>query len=184
MTIFDLKAIFILRGSKVNWYVIFVNKNKINDLLICFNKQPGMKAFVPKIERWMKKDGEKKFYEVDMFPSYIFIETTMSEQEFYDVVDDLEKDLGSMMKILQSDTQTVLALTNDEKVLLESLLNDQHLIMHSTGIIINSKLVIQEGPLRGKEELIRKVDRHKKLAFLDNVFGKIMKVPLEVTSKS
>ena len=168
----------------MNWYIIFVNENKINDLVIYFNNQPGMKAFVPKIEKWMKKDGEKRFFEVPMFPSYIFIETAFNEQEFHDVVVDLEKDLGSMMKVLQSDTQTVLALTNDEKKLLKSLLNDDHLITHSTGVIIDSKLIVQDGPLKGKEELVRKVDRHKRLAFLGNVFGKIVKVPLEVSSKS
>ena len=86
--------------------------------------------------------------------------------------------------LLQSDTQTILALTNDEKSLLKSLLNENHLIMHSTGIIVDSKLIVQEGPLVGKEGLIRKINRHKRLAFLGDVFGKVMKVPLEVTSKS
>lgn len=168
----------------MNWYIIFVNVNKINDLVVYFNNQPGMSAFVPKIEKLMSKKGKKEFLKVPMFPNYLFIETELNEHEFYETVKEIEKDLDSTMRVLQSDTQTVLALTNDEKNLLESLLDENHLIMHSTGIIVNSKLVVQEGPLVGKEGLIRKIDRHKRLAFLDNVFGKNMKVPLEVTSKS
>lgn len=184
MTILKSKVTFILRGKQMNWYIIFVNDNKINDLIVYFNNQPGMSAFVPKIEKLMNRDGKKVFLEVPMFPNYLFIETRLNEREFYKIVKEIEKDLGSTMKILQSDTQTILALTNDEKSLLESLLDENHLIMHSTGIIVDSKLIVQEGPLVGKEGLIRKINRHKRLAFLDNVFGKVMKVPLEVTNKS
>ena len=168
----------------MNWYVIFVNENKINDLIVYFNNQPGMSAFVPKTEKLMNKEGKKVFLEVTMFPNYLFIESELNEQEFYATIKEIEKDLGYTMKILQSDTQTILALTNDEKSLLKSLLNENHLIMHSTGIIVDSKLIVQEGPLVGKEGLIRKINRHKRLAFLGDVFGKVMKVPLEVTSKS
>ena len=35
----------------MNWYIIFANDNKINDLLLYFNNHPEMTAFVPKIEK-------------------------------------------------------------------------------------------------------------------------------------
>ena len=38
----------------MNWYIIFANDNKINDLLLYFNNHPEMTAFVPKIEKLMK----------------------------------------------------------------------------------------------------------------------------------
>ena len=155
----------------MNWYLIFANDNKINDLLLYFNNHPEMTAFVPKIEKLMKKDGKKVFAEVPMFPNYIFIES-------------LEKDMDSMMRIMQSDEQKVLSLANNEKELLESLFNDDHLIIRSIGVIVDSKLIVQDGPLVGKEEMIKKIDRHKRVAFIGDVFGKTMKVPLEVTSKT
>lgn len=168
----------------MNWYVIFVTKNKINELMFYFNNQPGIKAFIPKIEKLISKEGEKDFLETPMFPNYLFIETSLNEQEFNDVIKELKVDLASTMKTLQDETQTIFALTFDEKRVLESLFNKDYLIKHSTGVIVNSKLIVQDGPLKGKEELIRKIDRHKRLAFLDNVCGKLMKVPLEVISKS
>ena len=70
----------------------------------------------------MNRDGKKVFLEVPMFLNYPFIETRLNEREFYKIVKEIEKNLGSTMKILQSDTQTILALTNDEKSLLELLL--------------------------------------------------------------
>lgn len=168
----------------MNWYVIFVNIDKINKLMFYFNNQPDINAFVPKIEKLMSKEGKKVFLEVTMFPNYLFIETSLNEQEFNEMIEEIEIDLGSMMKTLQDETQTIFALTVKEKNLLKSLLNKDYLIKHSTGVIVNSKLIVQDGPLKGKEELIRKIDRHKRLAFLDNVCGKLMKVPLEVISKS
>jgi len=88
------------------------------------------------------------------------------------------------MRIMQSDEQKVLSLANNEKELLESLFNDDHLITRSMGTITDSKLIVQKGPLVGKEEMIKKIDRHKRVAFIGDVFGKTMKVPLEVTSKT
>ncbi|WP_455684650.1 transcription termination/antitermination NusG family protein [Thomasclavelia sp.] len=168
----------------MNWYVIFVNKDKINELIFYFNNLPGINAFIPRIEKLISKEGKKEFLEVPMFPNYLFIETSLNEQEFSEMIKELKKDLGSTMKTLQDETQTIFALTIEEKKLLESLLNENHLIKHSIGIIVNSKLIVEEGPLKGKEELVRKIDRHKRLAFLHNVCGKLMKVPLEVISKS
>lgn len=168
----------------MNWYVIFVNIDKINELMFYFNNQPGMNAFVPKIEKLMSKEGKKDFLEVPMFPNYLFIETSLNEQEFNEMIKELKVDLGSAMKMLQDEIQAIFALSIEEKRVLESLLNKNYLIKHSTGVIVDSKLIVQKGPLKGKEELIRKIDRHKRLAFLDNVCGKLMKVPLEVISKS
>ena len=58
MTILKSKVTFILRGNEMNWYVIFVNEDKINDLIVYFNNQPGMSAFVPKIEKLMTREGK------------------------------------------------------------------------------------------------------------------------------
>ncbi|WRK53632.1 hypothetical protein SD457_00310 [Coprobacillaceae bacterium CR2/5/TPMF4] len=48
---------------------------------------------------------------------------------------------------------------------MESLLNEDHSIVHSTGVIVNSKLIVQEGPLMGKEEMIKKLIVIKELLF-------------------
>ena len=168
----------------MNWYVIFVNEDKINDLIIYFNNQPNIHAFIPKIEKLMKKDGEKVFLQVPMFPNYVFIETQLDEFEFNRYLMEIGNDVVSLINVMQSDSQTVLAISNEEKNLLESLFNHDYTITLSKGVIIEGTLMVQEGPLMGKEEMIKKIDRHKRIALIGNVLGKVMKVPLEVTSKS
>ena len=57
----------------------------------------------------------------------------------------------------------------------------------STGIIENSQIRILEGPLVGMEGTIRKIDRHKRKAWLEiEMFGRTveMQVGLEVIAKS
>ena len=167
----------------MNWYIIFANDNKINDLLLYFNNHPEMTAFVPKIEKLMKKDGKKVSTECQCLLIISLLKVNLIHRVL-SIIESLEKDMDSTMRIMQSDEQKVLSLANNEKELLESLFNDDHLITRSMGTITDSKLIVQKGPLVGKEEMIKKIDRHKRVAFIGDVFGKTMKVPLEVTSKT
>lgn len=43
----------------------------------------------------------------------------------------------------------------------------EHHVLMSRGIIQNGMTVVTEGPLKGKEACIRKIDRHKRLARLE-----------------
>lgn len=104
-----------------------------------------------------------------MFLNYLLIETKLNVGKFYEAVNKIVKDLGSTMRILQSDTQTILVFTNDKKSVLKLLLDGNHLIIHSTKIIVDSKLIVQKGLLVVKEGLIRKINLHKRIAFLNNV---------------
>lgn len=68
-------------------------------------------------------------------------------------------------------------LVNDEK---------KHSVDVSTGYIEGDVLYIRKGPLRGYEGHISKIDRHKRIAYVDvSLFGKkiTVKVSLEITSK-
>ena len=56
----------------------------------------------------------------------------------------------------------------------------------SKGIIVDQKLTILSGPLKGRESQIKKIDRHKRKAWVSvNLFGKerLIVVGLEVFQK-
>ena len=80
----------------MNWYIIFENNEKIKDLLVWFNKQPDMKAFIVKSERFWKKDGKKMFIEKPMYPNYIFVETNLDSKEFAFIVPEFSGAIYSM----------------------------------------------------------------------------------------
>ena len=56
----------------------------------------------------------------------------------------------------------------------------------STGVIEGDEIIVLDGPLKGRTALIKKIDRHKRLAYLDiEMLGrkKTVRVGLEIVSK-
>ena len=57
----------------------------------------------------------------------------------------------------------------------------------STGVIEGDEVVVLNGPLMGRTSLIKKIDRHKRLAYLElEMLGrkKTIKVGLEIIAKN
>ena len=64
--------------------------------------------------------------------------------------------------------------------------SEEHLIKMSKGIIEGDHIIVESGPLKGYEGFIKKIDRHKRLAFIDvELFNTVItvKVGLEIVSK-
>ena len=64
--------------------------------------------------------------------------------------------------------------------------NEKQEVEMSIGIIEGDRVHIFEGPLQGMEGLIRKIDRHKRMAYLEvEMFGRMveMRVGLEIIEK-
>lgn len=69
---------------------------------------------------------------------------------------------------------------------LKKLCDGGSLIEISRGIIRNGVIVVTSGPLKGRESLIRKIDRHKRTAEIEIPFGgsqKQITVGLEIYEK-
>lgn len=64
--------------------------------------------------------------------------------------------------------------------------NRNHVVDMSCGVIKNDKIIITDGPLMNLEGYITKIDRHKRIAYVDvELLGKITRVQvgLEIISK-
>ena len=63
---------------------------------------------------------------------------------------------------------------------------EDQIVEMSKGIIENDRVIITSGPLKGNEALIKKIDRHKRRAYLEiEMFGRKVEtqVGLEVVEK-
>jgi transcriptional antiterminator NusG len=49
----------------------------------------------------------------------------------------------------------------------KAMVNDDYEIPLSVGVIEGDKVIVKEGPLSGMEGLIKKIDRHKRVAVLN-----------------
>ena len=78
-------------------------------------------------------------------------------------------------------------LNKDEKNFLSGFYDDNYVVEESCGFIKGDKVIIISGPLIGKESIIKRINRHKRIAEVEvNFMGDIrkVKVELEIISKT
>lgn len=171
------------RMDTQNWYVLYVSGGK-EARLISFLKEQGMQSFTPMMERIHKKQGEYQKIIVPMFPNYIFVISSLDQKDFNEQLLKLKQMKSGIIKQLMYDKEGTSALLPLEKELLESLMDECYLVRHSKAIMEGDAIIVTEGPLMGMESRIKRIDRHKRLAYLEcELLGKKVKISLEVVRK-
>lgn len=139
-------------------------------------------CFVPKREVTHRKSGQWHRILEKLFPGYVFVQTSTPEQ----VREVLER-VPAFTRMLTFAGDMCLPLTADEVAWINSVTNaDTHVMEMSEGVIEGDRVVVIRGPLKGREASITRVDRHKRLAWVDmNMFGrhKTIRVGLEIVSR-
>lgn len=169
-----------------SWHVVHVfggYEDKIKDFI---NKNSRNTAFIPRKKKIFRKHGVNLIEESVLFPNYVFVKTTLNHFEFTKYIQMYLVDIDGFIKLLKHDKVGTDSLIPEEIEFLKSFLNDDFLVDESIGIMEGDKVIVLDGPLVGLESYIRKIDRHKRLAWIEfNIFGeiRIISVPLEIISK-
>lgn len=163
----------------MNWYVIYSNQKSNKQLLDFLNRYDDMEAFEPKIEKWFKCSHFKEYQITDMYPGYIFVKSPLNEDMFKEKYGELLDAVEGLGKVIEKDGFIV--LRDEEKECLSLFFNNNGVITHSLGRYKGDDLLITDGPLRGLENTIKKINRHKRIAKVDyHLLGMNMVLPLEV----
>ena len=167
------------------WYVIQVitgEEKKTVDICRFIIKQGiNHEFFVPETDRMKKYRGQWHKIRKPMFPGYVFISSDNIEEIYEEL-----KRVPKLTKILQTD-KTITPISEKEEQLIKNLTNEEHIAEMSVGYIEGAKLIVETGPLEGKEALVKKIDRHKRVAvLLVEMFGSSTEVTmgLEVLRKN
>ena len=115
-----------------------------------------------------------------LFPGYVFLVSDEKEKLFFEL-----KRIIGLTKLLGTG-ETIVPLTDEEVNFLLRFGGKEQTVEMSEGIIENDRVVVTSGPLKGNEGLIRKIDRHKRKAWLEiEMFGRTveMQVGLEIVGK-
>lgn len=166
------------------WYVIQVRSGTEEEIQrqceTVIDKEILERAFVPYSEQERKYQGEwHREYKV-LFPGYVFLVSEDKAELFYQ----LKRVIG-LTKLLGTGDEIV-PLSEDEIRFLTAFGREDQVVEMSEGFIENDRVVITSGPLQGNEGLIRKIDRHKRKAYLEiDMFGRKLKtqVGLEIVRK-
>ncbi|MCD8082706.1 MAG: antiterminator LoaP [Clostridiales bacterium] len=167
------------------WYAMQVVTGQEKETILLCRKMIGEDyledMFCPEIERERHFGGVWHKVRLPMFPGYIFAISDKVD-ELYEAFHEVPK----LTKILGTG-KTPVPLAEDEITFLQSFTSEDHIAGTSEGILVGDRLIVRSGPLKGKEGLVRYINRHKRLARVEvEMFGGMkveVEMGLEITKK-
>lgn len=139
-------------------------------------------CFLPKYELMKRKEGEWHKVKKPLFPGYLFVRTNNPEQ-----LSARMRAIPVFMRLLGSNDQFI-PLAPDELLWFNTFTDmGKYLVEMSRGVIEGDRVIVTEGPLKGHEAMITKINRHKRLAYVDlHMFGRdrTVSIGLEIVRKA
>ncbi len=172
------------KGRAYMWYVIQVRtgseKEIVKQCRTVIPQEILESSFLPYFEEMKRYQGSWHRQKKLLFPGYVFLISKDSGVLYQG----LKKVIG-LTKLLKTGEQ-IIALTEAEKAFLLKLGGEEQLVKMSTGLMEQDRIVILNGPLKGLEGYIKRIDRHRREACLElPLFGRMLdtKVGLEIIAK-
>ena len=161
------------------WYVIRVNSGKEEDALFFMEKVLKLdelgRAFIPRVVRRRKyRDGWHDRY-LPFVPGYIFFETADPKRLYFDL-----KKVPRRTTLLRMD-EDILAVSPEEESFIRSFFGREDTvevsIIHKEG----DRVIVDSGPLAGREAIIKKIWAHKRTALISTeMFGRTMELKVGI----
>lgn len=166
------------------WYVVQVRTGTEERIRVqCLkNAQSDViaKCFIPYYEEQKRIRGKWTMQKKVLFPGYVFIITEQIDKAY----EELRHIIG--LTRLVGTGGEVVPLSGEEKEFLLKFGGEEQVVRMSEGIIEDSRVRVTSGPLQGIEGCIKKIDRHKRKAWLEvEMFGRMQRIEvgLEITEK-
>lgn len=152
------------------WYVIQVYSGQEDQTKELIEKYVCKKNIEDcKIPLYVKAKKRKECWNMEtrtLFPGYIFIKTRNIMELYYQL-----KSVPGMTRLLGTGKEIV-PVSAEEEIFLYKVGGQDLIVGLSKGIIENGKLIILSGPLKDMEDYIKKINRHKRLAWIElNILG-------------
>ena len=186
----------IVREGKTTdmWYVIQVQGGQEEKTAELIKKQLTLcddslrECFIPKKERVKKFKGRWQQVEELLFPGYVFADSGDAEELYR------RKQVGRLTKVLQDGNFLFLSLSEDEEQRIKAIGDCRHVTRVSKvqvvggeysgradGIDRGKNVVVREGPLKGLEGYVTKVNLHKREVTVQMPFaGRMVDVKLGI----
>ena len=166
------------------WYVIQVKTGTEEEIRRqcekVIEKDILERCFIPYCEQMKRYHGEWHKEKKILFPGYVFLVSADEETLFFRL-----KKVFGLTKLIGTGHEIV-PLEDEEIRFLQEFGRENQIVSMSEGIIEHDRVVVTKGPLKGNEGLNRKIDRHKRKAWLEvEMFGRKIEtqVGLEIVEK-
>ena len=169
------------------WFMYEYTENEITELNrsygIKLSEEEKKKIFIPTYDCMKKYQGSWHMEQKPVFRNCVLIEC----RDRNDLADMLHR-LQCADIFTENITANAIALLPEQEVFLRNLMMPEtKKISMSTGYIKDGRTYVTRGPLQGREKMISRIDRHKRLAKLRFAAGNMdreLYAGLEITSKS
>ncbi|NQX71563.1 antiterminator LoaP [Paenibacillus alba] len=172
----------------MDWYVLFVETGKEEITKDFINKKlskSNIRCIIPKRKVPEKKQGITYHCIKLMFPGYVLIELKLDYKIYYQL-----KEIPTLIRLLNynspkyyytpdedegfDESDCFKKINSKEMQFLIKLIGDEGILDYSELFIENSNVTVLSGPLKNREGIIKRVDKHKNRAkvefnFLDRV---------------
>jgi transcription termination/antitermination protein NusG len=152
----------------MKWYALFVETRKedfVKRMIKRYIDCSNITVIVPKRKLIERKQGINRLVYKNLFPGYVFVYTVMNVDLYYEF-----KQIPRLYKLLNYNRDyqpkeikhhpfTEISINEISPVL--SLMNNEETIDFSTVYTEGSKVRVIEGPLKGKETIIKKINKRK-----------------------
>lgn len=167
------------------WYMLKCLSGEEKEVFsVCrqyLSEQRGKEVFVFTYDKMKRYEGKWHVESTPMFPQYIFVELEHNDRSVYELR--FLDNIGKMKE--RKNWMQALPVSSIEEAFLRRLFGDGHHLSMSKGIIQNGIPHVTEGPLKGMEEQIIRIDRHKRLARIRVGVGQAaLTAGLEIVEKS
>ncbi|HBN83996.1 MAG TPA: antitermination protein NusG [Clostridiales bacterium] len=147
-------------------YILFVITNQEQKVIDAITKQFHNKEhfcpFIPRRVTFFKRSGQVPRKEkLIMFPGYVFIKSELCDINFFQQISPFVRTNKDVIRVLRYGDSNEYAVREDECNKLIDLLNDDYCIETSAAFLEGDRVKIIEGPLKGKESIIKKVKRSR-----------------------
>jgi len=118
-----------------------------------------------------------------MLPGYLIIETTIKNHEFLRRVRKSIKESPYIIQVLAYRNSENICVKDEDRARIKQLLLADQCLETSQGFIEGGRIVVTEGPLKGRESMIKKINRCRREAVIGLEFiGKMkqVKIGLEI----
>ena len=172
--------------SKVTWYVVQVQTGRERAMCELIERVAPKclvgECFTPRYQTQKKVHGEWRDVEQLLLPGYVIVDTSQPEL----LMQTLRK-IPDFTRLLTMGETFVPLDKRDMEWIGAFTRKGRRTIPMSMGVMEGDRVVVTSGPLKGREALIKSVNRHRSLAILElQICGRTVttKVGLGIVGKS
>ena len=159
------------------WYVIRVESGRERLTLRLIETIVDMeslgRAFIPEVIFRKKRFGFWRNEYRPFVPGYIFFETAAPKDLFFEL-----KKVPRMTALIRVE-EDILSVSPEEEYFVKSFFSEGDVVGISQGHKEGDTVVIDSGPLIGREAIIKKIDAHHRTAVVaTQMFGQTMELTL------